>query len=399
MMQRQGLCALLAASILALAFSAPARGGSELAALLAVLRKVDAEGKGNERARSALRELADAANAGDLLPILEAMDSCEVRATNLIRVAGDMVMDKISARGDTLPLDKLEAFLLDTKHVPSARRTAYEWLLRADPKVQDRLVPKFLNDPAAELRRDAIALEIKKAKEQTESDPEAAKKALLAAFEPARDSDQVLQISVALQKLGHKVDLPGHLGMIEKWQLIGPFDNTDMKGFEVAYPPEKTVDLAAKLKGKKDAEIAWSEHQVQDPQNITDLNRLGIVDFNKAIGKNMGVVGYAMACVDSRKEQPVEVRVGSFNAVKVFLNGKQVIAHEEYHHPAKMDQYVGKGTLKAGRNEILVKVCQNEQTEAWAQSWNFQLRLCDALGAAVPFEIVKGTKTGEEGRP
>ena len=79
---------------------------------------------------------------------------------------------------------------------------------------------------------------------------------------------------------------------------------------------------------------------------------------------------------------PVQVRAGSTNALKVFVNGKEVFAREEYHHGTRMDQHVGRGTLRAGRNEILVKVCQNEQTESWAESWGFQLRVCDALGGA-----------------
>ena len=53
-----------------------------------------------------------------------------------------------------------------------------------------------------------------------------------------------------------------------------------------------------------------------------------------------------------------------------------------------MDQHVGRGVLKAGRNAILVKLCQNEQTEAWAQEWSFQLRVCDAIGGAVPVTMV-----------
>jgi hypothetical protein len=32
---------------------------------------------------------------------------------------------------------------------------------------------------------------------------------------------------------------------------------------------------------------------------------------------------------------------------------------------------------------ILVKCLQNEQTEDWAQNWDFQLRVCDATGTAV----------------
>jgi hypothetical protein len=43
--------------------------------------------------------------------------------------------------------------------------------------------------------------------------------------------------------------------------------------------------------------------------------------------------------------------------------------------------------LKVGRNEILVKVCQNEQKEDWAQLWSFQLRVCDNLGGAIPLSV------------
>ena len=63
-----------------------------------------------------------------------------------------------------------------------------------------------------------------------------------------------------------------------------------------------------------------------------------------------------------------------------------------------MDQYVGAGELQAGRNLILLKLCQNEQTEEWAQDWKFQLRVCDATGKAVlatnrarPRQVENGT--------
>ena len=46
-------------------------------------------------------------------------------------------------------------------------------------------------------------------------------------------------------------------------------------------------------------------------------------------------------------------------------------------------EYIGKG-----RNTILLKVCQNEQADAWAQVWDFQLRVCDAVGGAVPLTVV-----------
>jgi hypothetical protein len=49
-----------------------------------------------------------------------------------------------------------------------------------------------------------------------------------------------------------------------------------------------------------------------------------------------------------------------------------------------MDQYRSPVLLQAGTNKILLKICQNEQTEDWAQDWEFQIRVCDASGTAVP---------------
>ena len=176
------------------------------------------------------------------------------------------------------------------------------------------------------------------------------------------------------------MNLATHFGLIQKWLLLGPFDNTEEKGFAIEYPPEKNVDLGTTYQGKNGSAVRWLEHTTSDPY--------GVVDLNKALGKHMGVVAYAFAAVTSAGERPVEVRVGSNNAVKIFLNGKQVFFREEYHHGIRMDQRVGAGMLKAGRNEVLLKVCQNEQTDDWAQSWSFQLRLADSVGKAVPVTLL-----------
>ena len=41
-----------------------------------------------------------------------------------------------------------------------------------------------------------------------------------------------------------------------------------------------------------------------------------------------------------------------------------------------------KTTDVAAKNLIVLKVLQNEQTESWAQDWQFQLRVCDSIGTA-----------------
>jgi hypothetical protein len=39
--------------------------------------------------------------------------------------------------------------------------------------------------------------------------------------------------------------------------------------------------------------------------------------------------------------------------------------------------------MRAGRNTILLKICQDEEKEDWAQSYQFQLRVCDSNGSGV----------------
>jgi hypothetical protein len=189
--------------------------------------------------------------------------------------------------------------------------------------------------------------------------------------------------------------LAAHFGFVCRWHVLGPFDNTGGAGFRRSFPPEEKVELTQTCAGKGGAKLRWAERTTADPY--------GVLDLNKALGRHRGAVAYAFAAVSSPAERPVQIRVGSENAVQIFLNGRRVFAREEYHHGMRMDQHVAAGTLRAGRNEILVKVCQNEQTDDWAQAWSFQLRVTDAAGQRVPLTALGGKEGGRptdrEGQP
>jgi len=245
----------------------------------------------------------------------------------------------------------------------------------------------MLLDPSAELRHDAVERAIGEAKALADRKDDGAKDAYEKALKGACDPEQVDTIASALDKFGVKVDKAKHLGFIRTWQLIAPFDHHKGVGWNRAYPPEQGIDLSATYKGKEGVPARWVEHTTNDVQ--------GLVDINKALGKMKGTVGYAYAVIESPKQRLVELWVGCINGLKIFLNGKEVFAREEYHHGMRVDQYTARGTLKAGRNEILLKVCQNEQEDAWAQSWTFQLRVCEPVGAAVPFTEIKPAKKPE----
>jgi hypothetical protein len=375
----------LVLTLLALSLMMPFARAADISPLIARIRAVGREGSGNAEAAQAWRELAQS-DASALPAILAGFDNADARAVNWLRGAVDAIAERELAAGKKLPAEELEAFIKQSQHHGSARRLAYEWLVRVDPKAPDRLLPDMLQDPNVELRRDAVARVIKDADRAlaagNKADAEAAFRKALAG---ARDRDQVDAVAKQLKTLGVSVDLAAHFGFIKSWQLAGPFDHVGGVGWTKDYPPEHGVDLTATYPGKKDA-VKWLAHTTGDAY--------GTVDLNKAIGKNMGAVAYAFAAVVSPTERPVEIRVGTTNAVKIFLNGKLLFAREEYHHGMKMDQHVGFGTLKAGRNEILIKICQNEQTDTWAQNWSFQCRLCDAVGSPVPFVVANETTTG-----
>ncbi len=342
------------------------------------IKAVGKLGEGNPAAQQAWKDLVGQGPA-KIPEILLAFDDDPIQC-NWLRLAAETIADKTEAAGKPLPLKELEELVKDTKNPPAGRRVGYELLLRGDPSAADRLLPNMIQDPSNELRRDAVARVLGQAEKELESgEKEKAKANFRLALSGACDEDQVDTIAKALEKLGDKVDLAKHFGFVRAWHLVGPFSNAEAAHFNTVNPPEEKIDLKATYPSKEDpkAQIRWQTYTTEDPYGLVDLNRL--------YSPWKGVTAYALALVDSPKEQRIQIRLGSINAFKVFINGKEVLAHEEYHHGMRVDQYSGPGLLREGRNELLVKICQNEKKMPWEKEWRFQVRLTDAVGAAVPF--------------
>jgi hypothetical protein len=359
--------------------------------LIDIIKRIDKHGVGHADAVAAVKNLQQA-DGSQLIGILRGMDDAGPLAANWLRGAFETVAERQHKANDRLPLEELEAFVRDTKHGDRSRRLAYEWLVRIDSSTADRLLPTMLDDPSLELRHDAIeqALEAIRAIENTAAPQAKLVTDYRRVLGHARDLEQIKTIVDKLKSLDTEVDLQQLFGFVVEWKLIGPFDNTDGKGFAAVYPPEKEVNYAAHDEGKW-ATVRWLDHKTADPH--------GVVDLNRALGKHKAAVAYAAAEFTSDKARPVELRMGCINACKVWLNGQLVIEREVYHTAVDIDQYAGKGKLQAGRNVILVKVCQNDQKEDWAQNWQFQLRVCDSTGGAVlPSDQTRRQGDRETGR-
>ena len=109
----------------------------------------------------------------------------------------------------------------------------------------------------------------------------------------------------------------------------------------------------------------------------------GVIDIAKQIENHKGSLMYATTTWTSPAEQQLEIRLGTPNSWKLWVNGMLIFEREEYHRSSQMDQYSVPVKLKAGENFLLLKVCQNEMTQDWAQRYQFQVRICDGTGSAV----------------
>ncbi len=353
---------MIALLILAAAAAEPARVPDAVAAGLKSILAVGREGTGNEAAAAGWKAVTGAGPAA-LIPALSAFDTADATAANWLRAAADAIAGDAKRSGHGLDPQPLLAFAADQGRSPAARRIAYELARERDAAAADKLLLTFIHDKSLDLRRDAIAARLKTAKDVAEYET---------LFEASRDPDQAEALAKLLKQAGQPADLTAHYGLITEWQVIGPFPSVGGKGFGEAFPPEVKFDYHLTGEGHGGIKTKVAPVRAASPD--------GQIDLNRTVGKVQDVVGYAYAVIESPAAQPAEVRVQSPNAIRIFLNGERVFSREAYHAGSSRDGHVGKGLLKAGRNELLIKVAQNNMTPDWAKVWGFSARLCDATG-------------------
>ena len=344
---------------------------AETDSLLKTIRAVGREGQGSREANQAVGELSQQ-DVSTLPAVLLGFRDANPLAVNYLRGAVEAIADRALKAGKPLPTESLEKFVRDVEQDARGRRLAFELLTRVDPATPDRIIPDMLLDPSPEFRRDAVARLITAAeKSLTDKNADAAKETFKKALSGATDDDQVKKIAKQLKEMKEEVDLQKHFGFLAGWQFVGPFDNVGLKGFDVTYPPEEKLDFAAKYAGQK-GEVAWDK--------VASDHEYGIVNVAKQIAPYKGAVMYLTTEFHSPSARAVEFRLGTPNAWKIWVNGKPLFGRDEYHRGMALDQYRVRGDVKAGSNTILLKLCQNEQTDDWAQRYEFQLRVADLSG-------------------
>ena len=289
---------------------------------------------------------------------LSALGIATPAGANWLRSGLDRAADRLGAR---LAPELLAALAADRSLAPRGRSLAFGWLEARDPTRAAALLGGMLDEEALDLRRAAV---VKLLADAAAGDAAAQLAAHRRALGAARDVDQVEAIATWLTEHGEPTDVAEVLGFVRRWRVSSEYDNVGGAGFAKAYPPEEG--------GAVPTGADWKP--------VASSHKHGEIDLNAAVAPKKGVLAYALADVDLPAAGQAEVRIGSPCAVAVWVNGRQVMAHEIYHASEAIDQYVAAAEFRRGSNTVLVKCCQNEQTEPWAGEWKFQLRITDPLG-------------------
>jgi len=363
---------------------------------LAAIRNIKPEGAGHVEAKAAAGRLSQLPS-NQVGQILDSMTDASPLAENWLRVIAGSVADNGS-----FPKEQLTAYLKDRDRDPDARYLAFQILTVRDPESLPSLIEGAETDPSLSLRHLAISRLIERAESEIEAkDNAAATQTYKLVLSEARNPDQLKSAAKSLEKLGEKVDLAMQLAMVRDWWVLATYDNKDTQHFNTEYLPESTYIAAGKLPEawlKPGAAIRRGEVDDDTPAGqvatrVTSDDELGMVNLNPPLENAKDSIAYAYAefklepSKSPGKSMPAQARLGCINANKVWINGKLVTANEVYHSGTRIDQYMGDCELKDGVNTVLIKVCQNAQTESWAQDWQFQFRFTDRSGAALPIVL------------
>jgi len=150
----------------------------------------------------------------------------------------------------------------------------------------------------------------------------------------------------------------------EKWNVIGPFDNTADNGYYTVYPPEEAIDIAAHYRGKNDVWVKWKTF-------VADSN--GFLPLRHLYAQKSEVTAYAQTYIYSPSDTTAKILLGTDDGGKLWLNGELIWAMNT-HRSAEPDQDRLWIRLKKGWNSVLIKVTQAQ----W--DWGLYFRLEDMDG-------------------
>jgi hypothetical protein len=171
-------------------------------------------------------------------------------------------------------------------------------------------------------------------------------------------------------------------GFISQWLIVGPFPNPgerpDNAGFNIDYLKDYGGELnytpanGMEVKKPDGTVVKWQQYVSSAPE-IDFFS----VEFLKLEPSQEDILCYAACWLDCDAEKEVDLRIGSDDGYKLWVNHKEVGVVHEY-RSMEMDQETYKVKLNKGKNLILLKVDQDYG------EFQFEMRVVNAEGKEVP---------------
>lgn len=136
--------------------------------------------------------------------------------------------------------------------------------------------------------------------------------------------------------------------------LLGTWDNDQGKGFDALHPPEREIDLSKRYPGSI-VDVGWRTDYPLDPR--------GKVHLHSVLSPNRWQVAYAATAVDVAEAGEYQLRIGTTDPIKVWVNEVLVFSGRRlsvWH----FDAVAIPVTLRKGVNRVLIKSA-HDNSAAW----------------------------------
>ncbi len=171
-----------------------------------------------------------------------------------------------------------------------------------------------------------------------------------------RDRLRLLGLGLALDQ-GHTARaaaLRRQLGIVQRFAVVGPFENEGGVGFAKRYKPELRADAPRLPKRSfvgKTAVIRWRPV----PRIFPD----GRIRTDGLLRPRAKGVTYLRVDLAASRRQVAALRLGTNCAYRIWLNG-QLVASKNLRRPLRPDQDTVGITLQPGRNPLLIKLAAED---------------------------------------